>query len=254
MQIGQYIYGFTRGDFLLEDGLRGLLRAPVRTIKYGELAVIVSDHPVQRLAPIRINLEPHHRVLRQISRAGSVVPVAFGHICGSVEELLHLVGENYTEIDSELSRLTGKVEMGVKLRWAVENIFEFFVRTDPSLREMRDRIFGQKQPTFEEKLGVGALFEKRLHGERERLTETLSNVLAGVTCDRRLMPAGEERIICSMALLVEKSRAHEFAAALEAAAALFNSDFALEYDGPWPPYSFVHLRLRTSNGAQARGA
>ncbi len=247
--IGTYIYGFTNADCRPEDGLLGLANAPIRIVAFRDLAAVVSNHPVQRFTPTRNNLEPHHRVVRQICSRHVLIPAAFGHLSETEAQLVDVLCENYTEIRAELDRLSGKVELGLKLRWNVENIFAHFVRTDSQLRELRDRAFRNSQPSFYEKIAIGSLFETRLSSERNRLSDILWSGLDKAIYDKRISPPRDEKTVCNAALLVERKRSIEFAQALEETAGFFDSSFALEYNGPWPPYSFVNLRLHHAAGA-----
>lgn len=244
---GAYLYGFTRSHLPLDGNLRGLGDAPVRLVCFRDVAAVVSDHSVRKLVPMRSNLEPHHRVVRQISLQHTLIPAAFGHISNTQEEILDVMRENYLEIQQELEELAGKVEMGIKLRWTAENIFAYFVRTDRELREFRDRIFCHREPSLDEKIQIGSLFENKLNAERERLCSMLWATLGAAISDKRVSPPRDEKTICNAALLIETGRAKDFALALQTAAAHLDSNFTFEYSGPLPPYSFVNLRLQPPN-------
>jgi hypothetical protein len=249
--MGSYLYGFTSPAFQPGPDLRGLAGAPVRVLAFQQVGAVVSRHPVQRLMPLRRNVEPHHQVVRQISAAAALVPAAFGHISDSDAQILAVMRGNYEGISQELQRLDGKCEMGLKLSWQVGNIFMHLVRTDPALRELRDRVFRHRQPTMNEKLQVGGAFEATLARERERLSRVLLRAFEGVAFESVCTPPRAETSVCNAALLIGRSRVPEFQQALAGAASLFDATLALEYSGPWPPYSFVHLRLQPPTGATA---
>ena len=249
--IGDYLYGFTDTGFQPEPELRGLAGAPVRVIAFGEIAAVVSRHPVQRLLPSRRNIEPHHRVVRHISSRATLVPAAFGHITDNESQILDVLRGNYENIRHEINRLDHKCEMGLKLSWNVDNIFDHLVRTNQELRLLRDRVFRHHQPTMNEKLQVGGAFETTLLRERERLTRTLVAAFDAVACDSIVGSPRSETTVCEVALLIQQIQVTEFRQALQAAATVFDASFTLDCSGPWPPYSFVALRLRPSGGATA---
>ncbi len=248
--MGSYLYGFTTPAFQPPD-LRGLGGAPVRVLPFQEVAAVVSRHPVQRLMPRRSNVEPHHHVVRQISAAAALVPAAFGHISDSDAQIVAVMRGNHDDIRDELQRLDGKCEMGLKLSWNVDNIFTHLVRGDPALRELRDRVFRHRQPTMNEKLQVGGAFEATLQHARERLSRVLLRAFEGVAYESMCTPPRAETSVCHAALLIGRSRLPDFQQALAGAASLFDASLALEYSGPWPPYSFVRLRLQPPRGATA---
>ena len=240
---GNYLYGFTDRQFQETAGLRGLAGAPVRAISYRDVSAIISRHPVQPLRPSRSNLEPHHRIVRHISGAATLVPAAFGHISETDAELLAILRDNYDEIRQELQRLDGKCEMTVKLSWSVDNIFLYFVRRDRELREMRDRAFRGREASLAEKLEIGGRFEALVKRDRDRCANLLADALAPLAHEMSSAPPRQEKSICELAFLVGRPALAGFETAVRGAAALFDQDFTIEYSGPWPPYTFVHLRL-----------
>ena len=241
---GAYLYGFTESSFEPTPGLRGLRGAPVTVITFADIAAVVSQHPVQRLMPARSNVEPHHRVVRQVSGERTLVPAAFGHVGDSDADILAVLRANHRDIRAEIDRLAQKCEMGIKVSWNVDNIFNFMVRTNRELRQFRDRVFRGREPSMNDKLQVGATFEATLAHERERLTALVLGAVKPVIRDVFHTPPRQEKTACELALLIDRARMAEFEEALRHMATLFDANFTIEYTGPWPPYSFVHLRLQ----------
>ena len=246
---GEYLYGFTDRGFQPPAGLAGLRGVPVRLIGHGSVGAVVSRHPVQRLMPLRANLEPHHRVVRHVSGETTLVPAAFGHISASAQDLLEVLRENHDRIREELDRLDGTCEMGLKLSWNVGNIFAHFVSRDRELRELRDRVFRDREPSMPEKLQVGELFAARLTQERERLSKTLQATLEPAVREMVVNPPRSEHTVCDAAILLERRRVLDFAGAMQRAATMFDASLRVEYSGPWPAYSFVRIRLQQSRTA-----
>jgi len=248
---GSYLYGFTDRAFQPPPDLRGLRGAAVRVVGFGDVAAVVSTHPVQRLPPARCNVEPHHRVVRQVSDAAPLVPAAFGHVGDSEADILAVLRGNYAEIRGEIDRLAHTCELGLKVTWNVGNIFDHLVRTCRDLREARDRVFAGRTPSMNDKLQLGAIFEKTLGRERERLTPLLLAPFASIARDVFHGPVRDEKTILNAAMLVERTRLQAWDTALRQAAASFDISISLDYSGPWPPYSFVRLRLSPAGAPAA---
>jgi len=251
---GKYLYGFALAEFEPGSELLGLAGAPVHAIRHRDVAALVSDHPVEKLSLLRRNLEPHHRVVREVSLQATLIPASFGHISAGEEEIAELLRANCDGIREELERLAGKAEMGVKLLWDVDNIFEFFVSTDRELRSRRDRVLGKSRVSLEEKLELGAFFEKRLKQERERLGNQLIEALRPLTTEVRVNPPADEKVVLNAAFLIERASEKQFEEALCRAANLFDSNYALDFSGPWPPYSFIRLALKVEAAEAAAPA
>jgi hypothetical protein len=250
--VGAYLYGFTPSGFRPAPELRGMAGMPLTVLSHGEIGAVVSRHPVHPLTPSRKNLEPHHRIVRELSARAPLVPAAFGHICETDRQLVDVIRGNHQEIRDELVRLAHKCEMGLKLVWNVENIYEHIVRTNRELRHLRDRVFTRRQPSVAERLDVGGTFEATLNQERERLSAMVLGALQPVTCEVNSLPPRDEKMVFQAGLLIERAREQEFLQLLEAAAKAFDSNYTLKSSGPWPAYAFVRLRLQAAPARRAR--
>jgi hypothetical protein len=52
-----------------------------------------------------------------------------------------------------------------------------------------------------------------------------------------------DNMILNVAFLVERAREDEFNSAVQRLTARYGELLSFKYTGPWPPYSFVRLRL-----------
>ena len=241
---GRYLYGIIRTEGDQELGPIGLRRAQLYTIAFRNIAALVSDHPLTKIKPSRDNLAPHYQVIKDAMQGFTIITMAFGHIVRSAKEIRRLLEVNYPEIDEELNRLCNKVEMGLKILWDVDNIFEYFVNRDKELRDFRDTIFGRsRQPTQGEKIELGRLFESKLNQERERHAERVLKVLSIYTLDGKVNPPTHEKMVMNGVFLVEKGKEALFEERVHRVAALFDGNFTFDYSGPWAPYNFIKLEL-----------
>jgi len=53
------------------------------------------------------------------------------------------------------------------------------------------------------------------------------------------------------AFLIERDREQEFDAKVKEIAAKYEGKLSFKYTGPWPPYNFVHIRLKLERGEGA---
>ena len=58
-----------------------------------------------------------------------------------------------------------------------------------------------------------------------------------------------DKTILQTSLLIDRDRTGEFDEALRQTAAGFDATIGFEVSGPWPPYSFVRLRLSSAGAA-----
>ena len=250
-----YVYGFVRAAGAPDPGEAGLGHqgrpARVYCVPVGKVAAVVSAYDGNsRVLPLRRNLEPHHRVVAELAGRTTVVPVAFGHVARGERELKSFLRANAAAIWAELDRLDGKLEMGVRVRWDVQNIFKYIVEGDPELASSRDRLFGagaNAQPA--EKLELGRRFEERLHAARASLTEQVLGSLEKEAVAARSNPPTTEETVADLAFLVERGAQARFQARVEEVAATWPAEYVFHCTGPWAPFNFVELQLGAAAAA-----
>lgn len=236
----RYLYGIV-GETWKWD-LRGVGGGEVYAIESGPVAAVVSDLEDERLRPERRHLMAHHDVISKLGTRTTVLPARFGTVADDTDEVRRTLQENRASFARELKRLSGKVEMGLRLSWAVENIFEYFVGKHPELRAARDRTFGAGAPDRDDKIELGRLFEKLLAEEREAHA---SKVESSLSCAEvlRIAPRSELEI-ARFACLIPRETEKKFGDAVRRVARRFDQDFAFDFNGPWAPHSFVQIRVK----------
>jgi hypothetical protein len=222
----------------------GLHHSRVYTISDGHLAAVVSDAPNGRIRPERQHLAAHQEVLKRLMAEGAVLPVSFGVVADGPPALRRVLTENRQALLEQLARVADKVEMGLHITWDVPNIFEYFVTRHPELRAARDRLLGpQRPPTQNDKIELGRTFDRLLNEDREFHIARVEEVLGPRCAEIKRNPPRNEQEVANLACLVSRGAQARFEEAIFTAAKLFDNSFAFDFNGPWPPYNFVQVRL-----------
>lgn len=249
---GRYLYGLIRATEDHDFGPIGLPHddAPGRvfTVRVDALAAVVSELPAkQKILPLRKNLDPHHKVIREVMKTATIIPMTFGHVAKSEAEIKKALRRNREGIEAQLDRLAGKVEMSVKVKWDVDNIFEYFTSIDPDLRAYRDQLFGRSTaPSQNEKLELGRMFEERRSQEREEQLERVTAMFRRCACDVKVNPSRSDAIVMDLAFLVARDHVPAFEECVYEVAGTFPAQYVFDYSGPWAPFNFVDLDLRSA--------
>jgi len=250
-----YVYGFVRTAEAPDLGPSGIAHdgrpARVYPVPAGKVAAMVSAHgATQPVLPLRRNLEPHHRVVAELSRTTTVVPVAFGHVVRGARELKSFLRLNAAAIGAELDRLEGKVEMGVRVRWDVQNIFKYIVDGDAVLAASRDRLFGGgAEAAPADKLELGRMFEERLQAARAALSQRVLDSLEPKALASHSNPPTNDETVADLAFLVERGQERRFEESVGEVAALWPAEYVFHCTGPWAPFNFVEVQLSGTTGA-----
>jgi hypothetical protein len=229
--------GRTYGDFGI-DGRK------VYSIPVGRVAAIVSDVPSEKVRPERFHLVAHQEVLKKLMAETTPLPMSFGIVAGSPEAVRKMLARNQQALLEQLRRVAGKVEMGLRATWDVPNIFEYFVNTHPELRLARDRFLGgHREPTQEQKIEVGRMFDRLFNSDREAYTDKVEEILAPHCIEIERNKCRNEREVMNLACLVERTAMPQFEGGVFQAAQEFDNNFAFDYNGPWAPHNFVEIDL-----------
>ena len=216
----------------------------VYIISVGRVAAVVSDVPSGKVRPERSHLAAHQGVLKKLMAEATPLPMSFGILADSAQAVRNMLSRNQPALLEQLRRVAGKVEMGLRVSWDVPNIFEYFVNTHPELKLARDRLLGgHREPTQDQKIEVGRLFDRFLNGDREAYADKVKGILAPHCFEIELNKCRNEREVMNLVCLVERAAMPQFESSVFEAAKQFDNNFAFDYNGPWAPHNFVEIDL-----------
>ena len=242
----KYIYAVIKGPSGRNFDFTGLDDKPLATIGQDDVAYVTSDIGLAEIRPERKYLIRHREVLSKLVEQEDVVlPMRFGSIADSGKEITRVISSNRDALAGELQRLSGKVEMGLRVNWTVPNIFEYMLTIHPELREMRDRLFrGGAKPSQSDMIELGREFERIENEDRENHVANVEQFMTPHCVEVRRGESRNEKEVMNLTFLVEKSRKDQYETAVREAAEAFDDNFAFEYSGPWAPSTFAEFNLQ----------
>ena len=170
--------------------------------------------------------------------------MSFGMIADSPDAVRRILKLNRAAFATQLRRVQGKVEMGIRVFWDKSNVYEYFVTKNTDLRTYRDRLYrGGREPSREEKIALGRLFDSVLSALRDEATEKVTMQMRPRCSELALDEPRNEREAVNLACLVDRDGQKDFEQGVIETAALFDDDYAFDFNGPWPPYHFVDITL-----------
>ncbi|UJV39569.1 GvpL/GvpF family gas vesicle protein [Streptomyces sp. AMCC400023] len=234
-----YVYGITAGSHPgLPEGMGGVgdPARPVRILKEGELAAIVSEAP-EGLRPKRKDLLAHQNVLSEAGAGGPLLPMRFGSVAPDDASVTGVLAERADHYRERLGALDGKVEYNVKASHDEEAVLHRVMGENPELRAMTEANRQAGGGTYEDRLRLGemvvAAVQAREADDATELRQALEPAAEAVS-------AGPESTgwLANLSFLVDRQSAAGF---LEAVDAVRKSHPHIEVrvNGPLPPYSFV---------------
>ncbi|MFK4104663.1 GvpL/GvpF family gas vesicle protein [Streptomyces sp. NPDC019531] len=234
-----YVYGITAASHpSLPEGMGGVgdPALPVRVLKEGDLAAIVSDAP-EGLKPKRRDLLAHQNVLSEAGADGCVLPMRFGSVApddGTVTGVLAERSEHYKE---RLGTLDGKVEYNVKATHDEEAVLHRVMSENPEVRAVTEANRQAGGGSYEQRLRLG---EMVVAAVKAREAEDASEVQQALEPVAEAMSVGPESSgwLANVSFLVGRDSAASFLAVVDQLRKS-HPHLDVRVNGPLPPYSFV---------------
>src|SRR5438477_13190158 len=116
---GKYIYCIIETDEARSFGPMGIggRGDEVYTVHHDGLAAVVSNTPIQVYDPTRENVFAHEQVNETVMREFTVLPMAFGVLFRTEDDIMELMRGTYDALRDVLAKMENKVESGLKVNW-----------------------------------------------------------------------------------------------------------------------------------------
>ncbi len=244
---GKYVYCVIKSADSREFGPIGIGEGGNRvyTVHHQDLAAVVSDTPIRIYDPTRENVLAHELVNESVMREFTVIPMSFGTIFRTKDDIVELLKSTYRAFDDVLEKMRDKIEFGLKVLWDREKVVARLEEDDEEIRRLKQEITGNAQSsTYFARMQLGRLIESALeHTANVYVVDIHESLKPVAVASRSNKPIGD-RMIMNAAYLVERSREHDFDEAVKALSRKYEELLSFKYTGPWPPYNFVNIKLR----------
>ena len=213
------------------------------------LCAIVSECPLDNVRAERKHLAATQRVLGALNAKFDLLPMTFGTVTKSEEELRRFLNDNHEALLSQMQRVSGSVEMALRLSLDVPDPIAFLVERTPALKAARDRTFrARHKPSHDDRIRLGpAVSTKRSPDYREALTgqvlATIGERMFGKhqASDERRKADRQSRDPRATRRTSKRSKRQS-----TYAAAQIDDDVVFNLSGPWPPHNFVQLNVEAT--------
>ena len=240
--MGLYVYAVGKAREAEMPSLQGVLDRPVYRLEASSLCAIVSECPLDNVRAERKHIAATQRVLSAVNAKFDLLPMTFGTVTKSEDDLRRFLNDKYEELSSQMERVSGSVEMALRLSLDVPDPIAYLVARTPALRAARDRTFrAHHKPSYDEKIRLGQQFDQALTHYRESLTAQVLTTIGDSCSESIKLPIRDEKQIANLAMLVPRVGLEAFGAAISTATAQIDYDVVFNLSGPWPPHNFVQL-------------
>jgi len=220
----------------------------VTTLSHRDLSMVISNSPMTKYVVSQEHLLAHERVVEEVMREFTALPVRFCTIASSVDEVRNLLDRRYREFKNLLKDMDHKVELGVKAFWKnMVPIYNEIVKENQTIERLREKAgprSGKKRVLLlETRVEMGKLVEEALQRKKDEEGEMICEALRRTGVDQRRNRTVGDTMFLNAAFLVDKGREKEFDNIMEDLNEGYQERIRFMYAGPLPPYNFVNVTI-----------
>ncbi len=245
---GKYVYCIIEGNEGRNFGPIGIGKRGdvVSTIGFNDISAVISSSPVTRYVIDPENLMAHEKVIEEVMKDYTVLPLRFCTIANSAEEVRTFLRRRYGEFKGMLRDMDNKVEMGLKARWAdMKSIFDEIAQEDPDVKKRRmGSVHAGEDPGDGGRVALGkavkAALDRKKTVEGERILSKFKRVALDV---RRNDPAGDDMFLNAV-FLIDRTREKQFDFLVEDLVDSYKDTVDFKVVGPAPPFNFLNIEMK----------
>jgi hypothetical protein len=252
-QEGRYIYGIIAEPRKKHFRLHGVSGDGIGTINYKGLAAVVSPTPVTSYdrfdqSLLASSLRTHQLVLESLMKSYSIIPMGFGIIARSEDDVKKLLKTAYVEFKDTIREIANKIELNVQVICCEAMILSEVVKNNETVKRLKRELTSVSPgQAVEMKMELGkavALAFDELRGVySKRILNALKEVAVNSSPGKLMNP----QMIVNESFLVARDRETEFDEKVNSFAEEYKDTLEFKYIGPMPPYSFVNLQATVIN-------
>ena len=182
----------------------------VYTVHYKNLAAVVSDAPLEVLDSTRENVLAHERVNETVMREHTVIPMSFGTIFKTREDIVELLRSAAEAFGDVLNKMQNKLEFGLKVLWDRDQAIREVESEDEDISRLKKEISGQKGPTYFARMQYGRLVDAALQARSERYVAEILDELRDVSVASRINKPIGDKMIMNAAFLISRDEESAF--------------------------------------------
>jgi len=247
---GKYIYGIIRHVGPIDFGPIGIGKRAdeVYGINYNDISAIVSNSPIIQYEARRVHMIAHQKVLEEVMKRFTVLPVRFSTISehDNDAEILRILEKDYKKFDELLTKMEGKKELGLKILAHDDKIYESILEKYDDIRSLRDKLINlPADKTHYQRMKIGEMVAEALKKETEAYKNSILSVLNPLADDVKINDNYGEMMILNAAFLIKNTSEPAFDKAVNDLDENYDRFMTFKYVGTLPPYNFVNLTINT---------
>ncbi|RLL42686.1 gas vesicle protein GvpF [Oceanobacillus piezotolerans] len=217
----------------------------VYTIHYKDAAMVAANVPMKIYHPVKENLMMHQDVIsRVMEQEEAVVPVSFGNVFNSEEDLIALTKSLYPQLEKLFPQIEGKIEVGLKVigrkEWLSENINQ-----NEAVRNKKQVVQSKSEAAgYFDRIQLGEMAKDFFQSIQNKIRSEIHEELIPLTEAWHLNDPIGEKMLLNAAYLIDKGQEAAFDEKVNQLHDQWKDRVDFKYTGPWPAYNFINIKLK----------
>ena len=263
MKRGISLYGVIKASELKEPekiGIGNNAVPDVMTIRFMDIAAVASWNPLvahdsETREKIVKGLAIHQFIVEKVMAQCTILPIKFGTMLETEEDVMVFLTNGYTLLRSELDRIEGKMELDVVANWQLSKAIQELSRHNSQIQEQQQNLARQgNKVSVEDKIKLGRSIERALNAEKAEYHQTMLQALKPGMEDVCLHDLVNDEMIFNAAFLLEKRNEEYFYTNIDTLDRTLEGNVNFRVVGPLPPYSFSTVLLKRIDPASIEEA
>lgn len=268
----KYIYSIIKnpketqisGTLRLSEAIFGITNREIILVPHRDIAAVVSnthliDFDEFDKKELTQLIAAHDQVNVGLMKKHDIIPMRFGMVAESTEEIRNILAKAYIQFKAALERIAGKAEFVVQVFWNEKNILEKLVQENIEIQKLKKETESKgKILGFSSKMRLGKrIFEAIEARKKEYMKNILGdlavyfpNFSAGKLLDTAKEGASDEmgkKMIMNLSFLIGNTQESALEFQLNKLAEKYEDELKFKYIGPMAPYSFAVINLSLGN-------
>ncbi|MFZ4463624.1 MAG: GvpL/GvpF family gas vesicle protein [Bacteroidales bacterium] len=246
---GKYIYCIIASEYDINLGAIGVggRGDHVSTIGFDGLCMVVSDHPLSRFVVNPPNMLAHQKVIETVMKEfRSVIPIRFGIIAATPDEIRNLLNRRYSEFMELLKQFENKVELNVRGTWKnMGVIYNEIDKEHIELQKLRAEIEKLDDKDIKNKkiTEAGNLVELALVEKKATQAENIIDAFRKSIFEFKFNKTNSDAMFMNTAFLVNSGREIEFDNIMADLGNKYEDRCDFVYTAPLPIFNFIDLKI-----------
>jgi len=237
----KYLYGIMESESGESSGNIGVGNSEVYTIRYEDIAALVSDIPTD----YKIDLEEakaHEKVLLKVMEAQAIIPMSFGVVAKDETEIRNILKRARMKFKSALAKIKNKLQINVKISWDKAILAEI-LRESEEIRALAGKA-KEKNTDQSLKIELGSKVKSALDERKEECMKEIQSALEGLSDEFRENKITDQYTVINSSFLVDRKREQEFYKKLDELEKKYEKKLTFLGVGSLPPYNFTEIEIK----------